>query len=295
MMAAILIAATVAGAWGEDRKVGSSMDRYEVREVVDQVFAEIDGRELLLDLHLPVGVERPPLVVWIHGGGWRNGSRQNCRMAWAAEYGYAVASISYRFINTAIFPAQIHDCKAALRWLRANAGKFGYDPARVVVAGSSAGGHLAMLVGVTGDSDDLEGDVGDNPGVSTRVRAIVNYFGPSDFALRARTQPERALSVAAGSFRLLGGTETSPLDAALESLASPTTHVTADDPPLLSFQGTADRLVFVDQAQRITDVYREKGLEAELHLVEGAGHGDRKLFEGTYRQAALDFLAKHLR
>ena len=129
--------------------------------IEDIQFAEIDGHKLLLDLHMP-DESRPPLVVYIHGGGWKGGSRKSCHVKGLADHGFAVASISYRLTDQAIFPAQIHDCKGAIRWLRANADRLGYSVDRLVVTGSSAGGHLSALLGTSGGVRELEGEVGGN-------------------------------------------------------------------------------------------------------------------------------------
>ena len=147
-------------------------------------YAEVDGKTLKLDLYIPKGVENPPLIVYIHGGGWRKGSRAAFQLPWLVTHPdgrFAVASIDYRLTDTAIFPAQIHDVKGALRWLRAHAAEYGYDAAKVGVAGTSAGGHLALLLGVTAEIPEMEGTVGGNTDKSSRVDAIANYFGPSDF------------------------------------------------------------------------------------------------------------------
>ena len=267
---------------------------YEVLHLKDLSFAQVDGQELLLDLYLPNGVESPPLVVFVHGGGWRSGSHRNCRIDWAAEHGFAVASISYRLTDVAIFPAQIHDCKAAIRWLRTHADKYGYDATKIAVAGSSAGGHLAVLLGTSGGDPELEGTVGGNIDQSSRLQAVVNYFGPTDFILRAESQPELANSTEAGSFALLGGLRTGKVDADLARQASGAMYVGEGDPPLLTIHGADDRRVLPDQAHRITDVYATHGLPATLRLVPGAGHGAKSLFEGEHRTAVVEFLKRHL-
>ena len=115
---------------------------YDVERKNDIEFAQPDGVSLLLDLYLPKVEKSPPLILFIHGGGWKNGDRTRCRLAWVAKHGYAIASIEYRLSQEARFPAQIHDCKGALRWLRAHSDEYGYNAERVVVAGTSAGGHL---------------------------------------------------------------------------------------------------------------------------------------------------------
>ncbi|MCK4685413.1 MAG: alpha/beta hydrolase, partial [Pirellulales bacterium] len=129
----------------------------EGSQVKNLQYAEVDGKPLLLDLYLPEKPEGSPLVVWVHGGGWKGGSKQKCFLKWLANFGYTVASINYRLVDVAKWPAQLHDCKAAIRWLRANAKTYGYNPDCVIAAGSSAGGHLVALLGTTGDNDELEG------------------------------------------------------------------------------------------------------------------------------------------
>jgi len=260
----------------------------------DIEFARVDGQGLLLDLYQPKGVERPPLFVWIHGGGWRGGSRKRVPLNAVVEHGYALASISYRFTDKAIFPAQIHDCKAALRWLRANAGRFGYNADWIAVGGSSAGGHLALLVGTSGDVKELEGTVGGHLDQSSRVQAVIDYYGPSDFVLRGRTQPERAYTEKSGSFALLGGkVNNGKVFPELETTASPAHYVSADDPPLLVFQGENDKTVLPDQSERIVELYERAKLPATLVLVDKAAHGGRKFYSGEHLQTALRFLDQH--
>lgn len=262
--------------------------------IADLKFAEVDGKPLLLDLHLPKNVENPPLVVWIHGGGWRAGSRKRAHLKAVVEHGYAMASISYRFSNEALFPAQIHDCKGAIRWLRANAEEYGYNADSIVVAGSSAGGHLSLLVGVTGDVKELEGTVGGNLDQSSRVQGIIDYYGPSDFALRGKTQPERAYTTKSGSFALLGGVKHGKIIPELEKQASPAQFVSADDPPLLVFHGTNDKTVLLDQSERIVELYRNAELPAELVVLDGAGHGGDRFYSGEHLETALKFLSSEL-
>lgn len=261
---------------------------------LDVVFAEVEGHLLKLDLTMPEGVDNPPLVVWIHGGGWRQGSYKNCRAPWLPEHGYALASIGYRLTDRAVFPAQIHDCKGAVRWLRANAGRFGYDPDRIAVGGSSAGGHLAMLLGLSADVPELEGEVGGNLDRSSAVKAVLNYFGPSDFILRAETQPVSATTPQRGSFALLNGAATGHIDMDLARQASPAFYVGPDSPPMFIMHGLADETVLPDQAQRIADAYARAGAAFEKHMVPDLGHGARQLFEGEHRETAVRFLDRYL-
>lgn len=263
----------------------------------DLVFATVEKHELKLDLFLPDPSaevsDRPPLVVWIHGGGWRSGSKAKPPLRKLTECGYALASISYRFTDQAIFPAQIHDCKAAIRWLRANSERFGYESSWIAVAGSSAGGHLALLLGSSGGVEELEGDLGDSTGESSQVQAVIDYYGPSDFVLRGKTQPERAYTEKSGSFALLGGVEFGRVDPHLEAIASPSRYVGEGDPPLLVFHGTDDEMVLMDQSERILSLYREHGLAAELVVVPDAGHGGTKFFWGENFDRVQNFLDQH--
>ena len=259
----------------------------------DLTFAEVNSRKLKLDLYLPKIEEPPPLVVWIHGGGWRGGSKDKPPFREITKHGYALASISYRFTDEAIFPAQIHDCKAAIRWLRSHAGQFGYNADWIAVAGSSAGGHLALLLGVSGEVDELEGKVGSHLDQSSAVQAVIDFFGPSDFVLRGQTQPERAYTEKSGSFALLGGVRAGTVTTEMEQLASPAHYVSAEDPPLLIFHGRADKVVLLDQSQRMAERYSSSGLQARLIILEDAGHGGKQFFSDQYFEAAREFLDQH--
>jgi acetyl esterase/lipase len=258
------------------------------------VFAEVDGRCLKMDLYLPSAQDKAPLVVWIHGGGWRAGSKNKPPLLKITEQGFALASISYRFTDKAIFPAQIHDCKAAVRWLRANASRFGYNADSIAVAGSSAGGHLALLMGTSGDVAKLEGDVGGNLDQSSRVQAVVDYFGPSDFVLRGQTQPERAYTNDSGSFALLGGVAGRKPDVQIEQFASPAHYVSKDDPPLLVYHGKVDKTVLLDQSQHIVRVYEAAGLNAKLVVLESAGHGGARFFKDEHLARTIQFFDQHI-
>ncbi|MCA9247382.1 MAG: alpha/beta hydrolase fold domain-containing protein [Planctomycetales bacterium] len=258
----------------------------------DLEFAQVDGQSLKLDLYLPEA-EQPHLVVWIHGGGWRSGSKANCPLSWLAEHGYAVASISYRLSGVAKFPAQIHDCKGAVRWLRANAAKFGYRSDAIAVAGSSAGGHLAALMGTSADVKELEGDIGGHLDQSSRVAAVIDFYGATDFELRSQTQAHKTEIEGAVVYELLGGPVTKNL--ALARLASAATHVTADDPPFLAFHGDKDNKVLLNQSQRIEQVYRDAKLPLDLHVLAGSGHGGSEFYIGERRELMRAFLDQHLR
>jgi acetyl esterase/lipase len=286
-----MLCAVALGEWvgvGSLAAAESTVERFD-----DVVYAEVDGRRLLLNLFVPKDVKRPPLVVFIHGGSWRAGSYKSCPIAWLAEEGFAVASIEYRFTNVAVFPAQIHDCKAAIRWLRAKADEYGYDATKIGVAGTSAGGHLAVLLGTSGDVDDLEGAVGGNLEQSSRVAAIVDYYGPTDFVLRGKTHYARANAPDSGTYQLLGGAAADDDERAKR--ASGVTYVSADDPPLLILHGDKDKTVYMDQAESLRDAYTKAKLEVELIVVPGGGHGGEVYFTGENGRRAARFLATHLR
>jgi acetyl esterase/lipase len=255
------------------------------------VFASVDGVDLMMDLYLPQGIEAPPLAMYIHGGGWHTGNRKHFGLRWLPAKGYAVASIEYRLSQTATFPAQIHDCKGALRWLRAHADRYGYNADRVVVVGQSAGGHLAALMGSSADVAELEGDTGGYPEQSSRVQGVIDYYGPTDFLLRSHRQPLKTEHPSGPVYKLLGGPVSD--NKALARLASPVTHVGPGDPPLLMLHGDADPVVLPAQSKRLLKVYQEADLDAKLIFIPGKKHGWSGASE-TERAAILEFLKRVL-
>lgn len=238
------------------------------RDVTYATVGKDHDRALKLDLYLPekAAAGNRPLVVWIHGGGWRKGSKAGTQAARLATFGYVVASIEYRLTDEAIFPAQIEDCKAAIRWLRANAEKYHIDPQRVGVWGSSAGGHLVALLGTAGD--ESKWDVGAHTDQSSRVQAVCDYFGPADLADMPAAQAARADGPVA---LLLGGPVAEKTDAA--KAASPVTYISKDDPPFLICHGTEDALVPISQSENFLTALKAAGIDATLLKVKGAGHG----------------------
>lgn len=226
-----------------------------------------------LDLFVPEKADGPlPLVIWVHGGGWQNGSKEGCpplRNGYT-ERGYAVASINYRLSGHAVFPAQIEDCKAAVRWLRANAKKYNLDPKRFGVWGSSAGGHLVALLGTSGDVKDY--DVGANLDQSSRVQAVCDYYGPTDFMVFVTTPGyESHASATSPEAKLIGGAVTENKDKAAR--VNPITYVSKDDPPFLIVHGDQDRTVPINQSQLLFDTLKKAGVRTHFHTIKGAGHG----------------------
>ena len=261
--------------------------------VKDIEFANVDGQSLKLDLYLPANPKGSSLVVWIHGGGWRAGSKNSCYISWLSQHGYTVASISYRFTDVAQFPAQLHDCKGAVRWLRAHAGEYGYQAGRIGISGASAGGHLAALVGTTAGNRKLEGTVGGNLDQSSRVQAVADFFGATDFVLRSKTQPSRANKEGSVVYNLLGGGADEKVKLAKQ--ASAAYHVSTDDPPLLIFHGDMDKTVLLDQSQAIERAYKKAGLWVELNVLKGSGHGGTEFFTDANGKRLYDFLQAKLK
>jgi len=258
--------------------------------IKDIEFAKINNHSLKLDLHLPKKVKGSKLVVWIHGGGWHKGSKNDCKIKWLTTHGYSVASISYRLSQIAKFPAQIHDCKAAIRWLRAQENKFGYDSDKIVAAGASAGGYLATLLGTSHGVKQLEGNVGGNLEMNSSLSGIINYYGPTDFILRSKTQPHRANKVGSVVYNLLGGGADKKVK--LATLASPVYHVTKNDPPILIFHGDKDATVLIDQANAITSAYKKMNLSVNMNTLPGKKHGGTEFYTGENRKKVLQFLGK---
>lgn len=239
----------------------------------DVQVASVGDRALTMDIHYPdTGGPTWPVVVYIHGGGWRQGSNKNAPTRKLLPAGFVVACITYRFSNEVIFPAQIHDCKGAVRFLRAHADELKLDTERLGVWGHSAGGHLAALLGTTAGSKEHEGQTGGNLEYSSAVQAVADYFGPSDFL--ALAGPEAKIDHMredSPESRLLGGPATSRPE--LARLASPAEFVSPDAPPFLIVHGNQDRLVPLDQSRRLHEALQSAGVESRLIVVENGGHG----------------------
>jgi len=265
----------------------------------DLVFAERGGRRLMIDLDVPQNSPTPPsLLVWIHGGGFYTGDRKQLasQTPWIiAQCGMAVARIEYRLSGEAPFPAQIHDCMAAMRWLHRHADRLGYSTRRVLVGGNSAGSNLAGLIATGRHIPELAGDLEDEDPVDMRIAGALLFFGPMDFLLRAQTQPE---SDQPGHFisKLFGGTISERLE--LARLASPITHLSADAPPLFILHAREDEIVHCDQAEAMAAACRKLGVKVEAHIVStgpgGWGHRAAALLgDPGRRRAVLDFIRRH--
>jgi acetyl esterase/lipase len=260
----------------------------------DIEYARVGDKLLLLDIYAPKESEQTrPLIVWIHGGAWRNGSKDRCPALRFLQKGFVVASINYRLTHEAIFPAQIHDCKAAIRWLRDNSEKYHIDAERIGVWGSSAGGHLVALLGTSGDVKQLEVDSVDSE-QSSRVQAVCDFFGPTDFlqmdAHALATAPFKHDAPNSPESLLIGGPIQDNQEAT--AAANPVTYVSSDDPPFLIVHGDQDPLVPIHQSRLLVDALRQSQVEVTFHSVKGAEHGFRNHPE--IGKLVDDFFAKQL-
>lgn len=245
-----------------------------------------------LDLYLPPqGESRTalPLIVWVHGGAWLAGSKKDCPAVPFLDGGFAVASINYRLSQHAIFPAQIEDCKAAIRFLRANAKKYNIDPNHIGAWGMSAGGHLVALLGTTGDVNDF--DKGPNLNFSSKVQAVCDYFGPTDFTKMSAFKSSMDHDAPdAPEARLIGG----PVQENKEvcQRANPITYISKDDPPFLICHGDKDMLVPHNQSELLNDALKKAGIDVTFYTVKGGGHGFR---DPEAERLVSEFFNKYLK
>jgi len=234
---------------------------YSVSWIVNVPYVAGGGSQQQLDLYIPTNERGEPLVAFVHGGGWAHGDKagdsinpNNLDLLWE---GYAMASINYRLAPGALWPAQIQDCKAAVRWLKAHASDYGYDPDRVAVIGESAGGHLVAMLGATGGHSKF--DVGENLNVTSDVHCVIDLFGVSDFA---------PLPTAAAV--LLGPENEGNADLIKE--ISPVTYVHKDEPPMLIVHGDIDKLSPYEQGTRLANALDKVKARYHFHTVVGGGH-----------------------
>lgn len=290
----------------------------------DVVYATVGGRDLSIDLYIPEDKPGPyPVVFWIHGGGWSGGTNETPAFVRPlGAMGVAVASVEYRLTSQAalfggepvIWPAQIHDVKAAVRFVRTNAEMYSFDPDRFASWGTSAGGHLSAVLGLTSGNAFLEGSVGDFVGASSAIRVAVDYFGPADLMRMdldvtdppgsgiehdAPTSPESKLvgwdgpGQGIGDIRAHLGNPVPPYDQLIPLVlsASPIVSVDPQDPPIFIGHGAQDTSVPMNQSQRLADTCAQMGVIHEFVIAANAGHGS--LGRGV-DYAAMRFLVTHL-
>ena len=262
-------------------------------------FASLGEKSLKLDLYRPANSSGTvPVVVLIYGGAWmmRGQWMETAKAVWLANHGYAAAVIDYRLSSEAQFPAQIYDCKAAVRWLRANAAKYRLDAARIGAWGESSGGHLASLLGTAGNVEALEGDEG-NTNRSSQVEAVVDFFGPTDFLqMEAHVLPGSWLnhdSPTSPESRLIGGPIQNNPEKAEQ--ANPIKYVTHDAPPFLIVHGEQDPLVPYNQSELLYTALKKAGANVTFYKIAGASHGGPAFDSDMMRAAVLAFLDQYLR
>ncbi|HAN82524.1 MAG TPA: esterase [Verrucomicrobiales bacterium] len=265
----------------------------KLRRVNDVDYVGDANPRQTLDLYIPeTKTESPrPVILWIHGGAWRQGSKDRPRRALkAAGLNCAIVSINYRLTSEKSWPAQIHDCKAALRWVKAHAKKYHLDADRIVVWGASAGGHLVTFMGTTQNHPNLDGKLGSHTDQSTSVKAVINFFGPTDFLVmnhQGSSMDHNAASSPEG--QLLGG-EVSALKARAK-LASPFHQVSKDDAPILTVHGTRDPLVPYLQGKALDEKLDDLKVSSVLLTVSDGGHG--RGFGPSVDEAVIKFLKHH--
>jgi acetyl esterase/lipase len=256
-----------------------------------------------LDLFVPEADKPLPLIIWVHGGAWQGGSKAgpNPAMQFLAK-GYAVAAINYRLSQHAVYPAQIQDCKEAVRFLRANAEKYRLDPDRFGVWGASAGGHLVALLGATGDEKTLQRPDSPHKDVSDRVQCVVDFFGPIDLtrmAAQAMAEPAGAKSKFdhdapnSPESKLVGG----PIQKNKEkaATANPINFIDKDDAPVLMLHGDSDPLVPLGQSEIFLIALKKAGVGAELVIIKGGGHGGAGFASKENNRKIEAFFEAHLR
>ncbi|HEX3800679.1 MAG TPA: alpha/beta hydrolase [Verrucomicrobiae bacterium] len=255
-------------------------------------FARVADRSLKLDLHLPAGTPRAPLIVWIHGGAWRGGDRNGVPIGKLVNEGYAIASVDYRLSTEARFPAQIHDLKAALRFLRAEAAQWKLSADKIVVAGDSAGGHLAALMGVSSGDTNLEGTVGTHLDQSSAAQGIMSFYGGSDLTTILDQSTPHGLETRVPALDLLlGGQPKNVPEIARQ--ASPVFYVNAHSPPLLLLHGDQDPQMPVNQALEFEGFYEKAHAPVQLVIVHGAGHGGGAFYDSERMGIVKNFLKQN--
>jgi acetyl esterase/lipase len=269
-----------------------------------------DGRgKLLLDLYLPQIESSQPLavIIFIHGGGWLENSKENCPGQVLAQRRFAIACINYRYSTQAIFPAQILDVKKAVRWLRQNAAQYNLDPNRFGAMGDSAGGHLSALLGTSAGVSRLEPDNGQ---ISTRIQAVSNFYGPTDFTkfprafeeyptpeVLAKNKDKPWWRLTEVVYKLLGAPVSQRLE--LAKLANPIAHIDDRDPPFLVVHGELDDIVPISQSDLLVEALKAKGSEVEYIRDPNLKHSylgkKGEPFDPKLLDVTIKFFERHLK
>ncbi len=270
-------------------------DAADLTVIRDLQYVQNGTAQQRMDLYLSGANRIAPLIVFIHGGGWKSGSKKDPPCQFLLESGYAVASIDYRLAPNSVFPAQLEDCKAAIRWLRANAGKYGYGKDPIGAWGISAGGHLAALLGTSANVGEFE-KVGQHKEYSSGVQAIVDWYGPVDLCslLKRRMQMDPLGDLKRTSIYQLFGK--SILENSEDAdAANPVKYISSNDAPFLIIHGDRDTVVPLDQSRLLYEALREKGISAELRIVHGGQHGGKAFENRELERIMIRFYDKHIK
>ncbi|MGI8890091.1 MAG: alpha/beta hydrolase fold domain-containing protein [Chthoniobacterales bacterium] len=299
LLAAVLLV-MLGASWGT--QVAESAERRrsrgdypDVNVVRDQVYKHVDGHDLQLDIYSPKSVAHPlPVVLWIYVNRWSRGSKNHGPALNLMAKGYIVVTLDCRLSGEAPFPAAIEDCKAAVRWIRAHAETYHFDPDHIGAWGHSAGGHLAALLGTSGGVADLEGPADSNSKYSSRVQAVCTMSGPSDlpaFYQQISGSNEGMGPIARSSIdKFIGG----PLEQNMAKAiaASPTTYASKEDPPFLIIHGENDDSIPVEQSEILAKKLKAAGVDTTLDIAKGRGHG---VGGPSFAPEIIGFFDKHLK
>ncbi len=285
----VLITASV-----QAQETSTGLMPLKITKIPDVTYAQVDRHDLKLDIYLPTSVETAPLLVYIHGGAWRRGSKEEIPTEAFIQAGYALASVEFRMSGVAMFPAQIHDIKAAIRYLRGNASKYGFDASRIGIYGTSSGGHLVSVVAVSNGDAVMEGSLGDYLDQSSDVQAVVSYYGASNLTSILKQSTPHGLRVREPALDLLiGGQPEDQPD--LARLASPVFHVDANSAPLLMLHGDQDPQMPINQSHELQHAYQQQGVEVKFEVVHGAAHGSPHFVTDKNNTLVKEFFDRHLR
>ncbi len=292
VLAIVLISISVAGA--EQAAQSASPEVNNGPMIYRDLAYVTNGHERQkLDLFVPKSEKPLPLIIRIHGGAWMMGTKDWEKPEDFIRNGYAVSSIGYRLSQHAKFPAQIEDCKAAVRYLRANVEKYNLDPNRFAAWGGSAGGHLAAMLGTTGDINKF--DVGENLSFSSKVQAVVDYFGPTDLIDFHRGPDGRILSSPDTPVaKLIGGPVQDNLEKAQK--ANPIIYIDKNDPPFLIIHGDKDKIVPLHQSELLEAALNKAGVSLTYYIVKNGGHSDPNFFhDPNVYKLTREFFEKSLK
>ena len=268
--------------------IGKIKAQNDIEITKNLVYAETDNKKLQLDIYKPKNQKEPYLIVWVHGGAWHSGSKENPPLG-LLPYGYALASVDFRASTEKPFPANVHDIKAAIRFLRANASKYGYKSEKIIIWGGSSGGHLAALVATTNNDSILEGSLGNYTSTSSSVQACLDFYGPTNFLTILNQSNPHGLNVRLPALAILLG---KPLEQVTElaKSASPFYQVDATDPPIFIVHGEQDVQVPINQSIELLSAYKSKNLKVQIEFVPNAGHTDPIYYKKDMMEKVVKFL-----